>query len=97
MSRPATFRCAWCETEKTLARTGRMPRFCSDWCRRQPEAAQRQLEQARWQLESATRAIAFYEDKLRRYANAGAAETNPPAAVDGNDSREAIAAERRTA
>lgn len=65
--RPATFVCAWCEAEKPLARTGRMPKFCSDYCRRQPEAAERALAQAVWQRDHAIRNVAFYSAKLERY------------------------------
>lgn len=68
MSRPATFTCQWCGEAKELARTGRPPKFCSDWCRRQPVTAEQQLRQARWQKESAERTIARLEENLARYA-----------------------------
>lgn len=63
--RPATFRCTWCGKSKKLARTGRMPRFCSDWCRRAEPQARRSLEQARWDLERAQRNIERLEGQLR--------------------------------
>lgn len=97
MSRPATFTCAWCGREKTLARTGRMPRFCSDYCRRQPVAAEQQLQNAIYHRDSAQRMIDQLEANLQRYRDAGVAETIPPAAVARNGSGLAIAAERRTA
>ena len=98
MSRPATFDCAWCGRTKELARTGRMPKFCSDYCRRQPVAAEQQLANAIYHRDSAQRMIDHLEANLKRYRDAGAAESNPPAAVVGNaGSGVAIAAERRTA
>lgn len=95
--RPATFTCAWCQREKPLAATGRMPRFCCDWCRRQPVAAEQQLLSAIAHRDQAQRTIDYLTANLERYRVAGVAETIPPAAVDGNDSSVAIAAERQDA
>lgn len=90
--------CAWCNKVKPLARTGRLPRFCCDWCRRQPAIAESALIQARWQLESAQRTIAYLEDKLERFHGLEPAETIQATAAAGNasgrtDSGDAGAAE----
>lgn len=63
--RPSHFRCAWCGKSKRLARTGRPPTYCSDWCRRAEPQAKRQLQQARWDLERAKRDIERLEGQLR--------------------------------
>lgn len=67
MSRPATFQCTWCGKTKALARTGRMPRFCSDWCRRQPVQAEFQLRNAIAHRDSAQRTIDYLTANLERY------------------------------
>lgn len=67
MSRPATFDCAWCGTTKPLARTGRMPKFCSDYCRRQPVAAEFQLQNAVYTRDAAQRTIDRLTANLERY------------------------------
>lgn len=73
--RPATYRCAWCDAERPLKRTGRMPKFCSDYCRRQVTAAPEQLRNAQWKLQAAQREVERLTRLLDRYRHAGDAET----------------------
>lgn len=82
MTRPATFSCAWCGREKPLARTGRPPKFCSDYCRRQPATAPEQLRSAQWRLEAAQRDVKRLTEALARFRDAGTAQTSSGSAID---------------
>jgi hypothetical protein len=81
MTRPETFRCAWCGETKALKRTGRMPKFCSDACRKAPPTALAALANARHHLAAAQRSVEYYEVRLARYVAAIGAESDVAVSV----------------
>lgn len=65
-----------------------MPKFCSDYCRRQPVQAEFQLQNAIVHRDSAQRTIDYLSERIERYRALEDAESG---------SRDAGDAERRSA